>query len=91
MKIGIALGGGGAKGLAHIGVLEVIEEAGIKPNFVAGTSIGSIIGGIYALDGTAKNLRKKARAMIESEEFKDFGLDEFYKESGNIFEKFLAF
>jgi NTE family protein len=88
MKIGIALGGGGAKGLAHIGVLEVIEEAGIKPNFVAGTSIGSIIGGIYALDGTAKNLRKKARAMIESEEFKDFGLDEFYKESGNIFEKF---
>ena len=88
MKIGIALGGGGAKGLAHIGVLEVLEDNGIKPHFVAGTSIGSIIGGIYALDGTAAHLKEKAINMINSEEFKDFGLDEFYKESDNILEKF---
>jgi len=88
MKLGIALGGGGAKGLAHIGVLEVLEEHDIKPHFVAGTSIGSIIGGIYALDGTAKNLKEKAINMIDSEEFKDFGLDEFYKDSENILERF---
>ncbi|GAJ13048.1 unnamed protein product [marine sediment metagenome] len=46
MNFGIALGGGGAKGLAHIGVLAALEENGIKPKFVAGTSIGSIIGAI---------------------------------------------
>jgi NTE family protein len=88
MKIGIALGGGGAKGLAHIGVLEVLEELGVKPRFVAGTSIGSIIGGIYALDGTAKYLKEKAVSMIESQEFRNFGLDEFYKDSENILERF---
>ncbi len=47
-KVGLALGGGGAKGAATIGVLKAIEEAGIKVDFVAGTSIGAIIGGLYA-------------------------------------------
>lgn len=88
MKIGIALGGGGAKGLAHIGVLEVLEEHGVKPHFIAGTSIGSIIGGIYALNGTAEGLKERARTMIQSEEFKNFGLDEFYKDTDNILERF---
>ncbi|MBA7478938.1 hypothetical protein ES704_03368 [subsurface metagenome] len=89
MNFGIALGGGGAKGLAHIGVLEVLEENGIKPKFVAGTSIGSIIGAIYCLDGSAKNLKEKAKQMIQSEEFKNFGLDEFYTDDDdNIFERF---
>lgn len=88
MNIGIALGGGGAKGLAHIGVLEVLEELGIKPRFVAGTSIGSMIGGIYALNGTAKGLKERAIRMIQSKEFKNFGLDEFYKDTDNILERF---
>ncbi|MGB3340891.1 MAG: patatin-like phospholipase family protein [bacterium] len=88
MKLGIALGGGGAKGLAHIGVLEVLEDFGVKPHFVAGTSIGSIIGGIYALDGTAKYLKEKAVSLIESQEFRNFGLDEFYKDAENILERF---
>lgn len=88
MQIGIALGGGGAKGLAHIGVLEVLEDLGVKPHFIAGTSIGSVIGGIYALEGTAKYLKEKAVRMIQSEEFKNFGLDEFYKDSENILERF---
>ncbi len=48
MKIGIALGAGSAKGLAHIGVLQVLEENGIKPDVVTGTSMGSVIGGAYA-------------------------------------------
>ena len=51
MKTGIALGGGGAKGLAHIGVIKVLEEHGIFPQLVSGTSIGALIGGLYLLRG----------------------------------------
>lgn len=48
-KVGLVLSGGGAKGAAHIGVLQYIEEAGIPIDYIAGTSMGSIIGGMYAL------------------------------------------
>ena len=48
-KVGVVLGGGGAKGAAHIGVLKYMEEIGIPVSYVSGTSIGSIIGGLYAL------------------------------------------
>ncbi len=48
-KIGLALGGGGAKGAAEIGALKVIEECGIPIDYIAGTSIGSIVGGLYAV------------------------------------------
>jgi NTE family protein len=48
MKIGIALGGGGAKGFAHIGVLKALKEAGIEFDFVSGTSIGALVGAVYA-------------------------------------------
>lgn len=47
-KVGLALGGGGAKGAATIGALRVIEESGIKIDYIAGTSIGAVIGGLYA-------------------------------------------
>jgi NTE family protein len=47
-KIGLVLSGGGAKGFAHIGVLKVLEEAGVKIDFIGGTSMGAIIGGLYA-------------------------------------------
>ncbi len=55
-KIGVVLSGGGAKGLAHIGVLKVIEEAGVKVDYIAGTSMGAIIGGLYAAGYTASEL-----------------------------------
>ena len=55
-KIGLALGGGGAKGAAEVGVLKVLEEAGIQVDYIAGTSIGSIVGGLYAAGYTAKEL-----------------------------------
>ncbi len=55
-KIGLVLSGGGAKGLAHIGVLKVLEEAGIRPDYITGTSMGSIIGGLYALGYSAVEL-----------------------------------
>ncbi len=48
-KIGLVLSGGGAKGIAHIGFLRVMEEAGIHPDYIAGTSMGSLVGALYAI------------------------------------------
>ena len=48
-KVGLVLSGGGAKGMAHIGAIKVIEEIGIPIDYVVGTSMGSIIGGLYAI------------------------------------------
>lgn len=48
-KVGLVLGGGGAKGVSHIGVLKVLEEAGIRIDYIAGTSMGAIVGGLYAI------------------------------------------
>ena len=56
MSFGIALSGGGAKGAAHIGVLKALEENNLFPTSVAGTSIGAIIGGLYAIGYTPKKL-----------------------------------
>ncbi|MGX7667315.1 patatin-like phospholipase family protein [Flavobacterium pedocola] len=55
-KIGVVLSGGGAKGLAHIGVLKVLEEAGIKVDYIGGTSMGAIVGGLYASGYSARQL-----------------------------------
>jgi len=57
-KIGLALGSGSARGLAHIGVLKVLEEEGIPIDVVTGTSIGALIGSIYAADREIKTLEK---------------------------------
>ncbi|MFH6603295.1 patatin-like phospholipase family protein [Maribacter algicola] len=56
LKVGLVLSGGGAKGLAHIGALKVIEEAGVKIDYIAGTSMGAIVGGLYASGYTAQQL-----------------------------------
>ena len=56
-KIGVALSGGGAKGAAHIGVLKYMQEIGIPVDYIAGTSIGSIIGGLYALGYTPDEMK----------------------------------
>ncbi|MCD6115709.1 patatin-like phospholipase family protein [bacterium] len=55
-KIGLALGGGGARGLSHIMFIQALDELGIKPSIISGTSIGSIIGGFYAGGMTGKEL-----------------------------------
>ena len=57
-KVGIVLGGGGAKGAAHIGALKYIDEMGIPVDYVAGTSMGSIIGGLYALGYTPDEIEE---------------------------------
>jgi len=56
-RIGLALGGGGAKGLAHVVALEAFDQAGIRPVAITGTSIGAIIGGAYAAGYSAKAIR----------------------------------
>lgn len=55
-KLGVVLSGGGAKGIAHIGILKALEEAGLQPDFIAGTSMGSIMGGLYAIGYSADQL-----------------------------------
>ena len=57
-KLGYALSGGGARGFAHIGVLKVLEEEGIHPDYIAGTSIGAVIGGLYAMGYSATELEE---------------------------------
>ncbi len=57
-KIGLALGSGGARGFAHIGVLKVLEREGIKIDYIAGTSVGSLIGAFYALGFEIKDIEK---------------------------------
>jgi NTE family protein len=52
-KIGYVLSGGGAKGMAHVGVLKVLEEVGLKPDVITGTSMGSIMGGLYSMGYSA--------------------------------------
>jgi NTE family protein len=55
-KVGLVLSGGGAKGFAHIGVLKVLEEAGVKIDYIGGTSMGAVIGGLYASGYNAKQI-----------------------------------
>lgn len=64
-KIGLALGGGGAKGLAHIGVLEVLQENEIPIGVIAGTSMGALIGGMYALENDIDVVYEYVRQTID--------------------------
>ncbi len=61
-KIGLTLSGGGAKGLAHIGILKAIDSAGLKIDYVTGTSMGSIIGSLYAIGNKGNDIEKIAHA-----------------------------
>ena len=58
-SVAVVLSGGGAKGVAHIGALKVIEEAGIPIDYIVGTSMGSIIGGLYSI-GYTPHLKNKS-------------------------------
>ena len=60
-KVGLVLSGGGAKGMAHIGAIKVIEEIGIPIDYVVGTSMGSIIGGLYAIGYTPEQMDSLVR------------------------------
>jgi NTE family protein len=72
-KVGLALGGGGAKGLAHVPLLEVFDDLGIRPYRMAGTSIGSVVGALYASGISGARIREGTRKMVISkgDSFKD--------------------
>lgn len=65
-RIGLALGGGAARGFAHIGVLQVLEEQGIKPDLIVGTSAGSVVATLYAAGKTPTELGTMAMSLDES-------------------------
>ncbi|WP_296469626.1 patatin-like phospholipase family protein [Rhodoferax sp.] len=65
-KIGLALGGGAARGFAHVGVIQVLEENGIRPTLVTGTSAGSLVAAIYASGKTGAQLQRVAETMEEA-------------------------
>ena len=67
-KIGLALGGGAARGWSHIGVLRTLDEAGIVPDVIAGSSIGAVVGGCYAADAL-DDLERFARDLTRRRVF----------------------
>ena len=67
-KLGLALSGGGAKGFAHIGVFKIMEECGLKPDIIAGTSVGALMGALYADGYSAVEIRE----LFSGREFSDF-------------------
>lgn len=70
-KIGLVLAGGGAKGLAEVGAIKVLEEAGIRPDYITGTSIGSIVGGLYAAGYSVDELYALAQEIDWNYYFND--------------------
>ena len=65
-KVGLALGGGAARGFAHVGVIQVLEEAGIRPDLVTGTSAGSLVAAFYASGKNGAQLQRLAETMDEA-------------------------
>lgn len=70
MRFGVALGSGGARGLAHVGVLSVLEENGIEPHCISGTSMGAIVGALYADLLDADEVAHRIQIFTEDPQFK---------------------
>jgi len=83
VKVGLVLSGGGAKGLAHIGVLKAIEEAGVKIDYIGGTSMGAIVGGLYASGYNAAQIDSIFRVSDFDKLLKDY----IPRSSKNFYEK----
>ena len=81
VKIGLALGGGAARGFAHIGVIKALEAQGIYPDIVVGTSAGSVVGALYAAGNTGFQLQKLAMEMDEAS-ISDWAVPLFRKNTG---------
>src|SRR5450830_1490701 len=81
IKIGLALGGGAARGFAHIGVIKALEAQGIYPDIVVGTSAGSVVGALYAAGNNGFALQRVAMDMDEAA-ISDWALPLFNKNSG---------
>ena len=78
--MGLVLSGGGAKGLTHIGIIRALEENGIPIDYIAGTSMGSIVGSLYAMGYSPDEME----ALLKSDNFKSWY-------SGNVEEKYIYY
>ncbi len=83
LKVGLVLSGGGAKGMAHIGALKVIEEAGVKIDFIGGTSMGAIVGALYASGYSAGELD----SLFRKADFNDLIQDNLPRGAKTFYEK----
>ncbi|MCK8524177.1 patatin-like phospholipase family protein [Aquimarina sp. D1M17] len=83
LEVGLVLSGGGAKGLAHIGALKVIEDAGVRIDYIGGTSMGAIVGALYASGYSAKELD----SIFRSVDFDTFIQDQLPRDAKTFYEK----
>ncbi|MFT7330756.1 MAG: NTE family protein [Roseivirga sp.] len=83
VKVGLVLSGGGAKGFAHVGVLKVLEEAGVRVDYIGGTSMGAIVGSMYASGYSAKEID----SLIRTFDFDKIMQDEVPRKSKPFYEK----
>jgi NTE family protein len=89
IRVGLALGGGAARGLAHIGVIKVLEREKIPIDVIAGTSIGALVGGVYAVLRDAACMEERFRRFVNSKEFKrdefDFLMESKHTKPGILY------
>ena len=94
-KLGLALGGGGARGLAHIGILKVLESEKIKISSITGCSMGALVGGLYAYYENIKAVEDFIFKAMKHPKFLELGMEHFDKkkigEERNYFEQFFDF
>jgi len=94
-RLGLALGGGGARGLAHIGVLKVLEAENIKISAITGCSMGSLVGGLYCYYDDIKKVEEFVFKAMKHPKFQELGVEHFNKkktgEERNYFEQFFDF
>ena len=81
LKIGIALGGGGARGFAHIGVLRVLELNGIKPDIIAGTSMGALIGAMYSAGISVNDIEARLESFMHTNTYEALGFKNMPEET----------
>jgi NTE family protein len=82
-KVGLVLSGGGAKGFAHISVLKEIDKAGVQIDYIGGTSMGAIIGGLYAAGFSANQIE----AIVKETDFVNLLRDKLPRSTSPFFEK----
>jgi len=83
LKVGLVLSGGGAKGLAHIGALKVIEDSGVQIDYIAGTSMGAIVGALFASGYSADELL----VLFKQANFEELIRDDFQRKNKSSFER----
>jgi len=94
-KLGLALGGGGARGLAHIGVLKTLEKEGVEISAITGCSMGAVVGGLYAFYGSATKVEDHMLKILQSPKFQELPFDELKKDENptdkNYFEEIIDY